>query len=306
MAQVTQALTPAAVAKLTTMQLRARAIVEGHFSGQHRSPYRGASVEFADHREYTPGDETRHIDWKVYGRRDRFFVKEYDAETNLNVHLMVDVSGSMNYGAPVRKLEYAAYLAAGLAYLATHQRDATGLLLFDHRLRLQLPPHTKPAHLQRIFDSLDALCQGALPPADDDLSRETDLTTALEAATPTITRRGLVVVISDLLDDLDRVLRALAYLRHRGHDVMVLQVMDAEELEFRFRGPALFEDLETGQRLAAQPEQLRRDYLRALHDFLAQVRDGCRKLAIDQELLNTSRPFDQALTAYLGRRNRAR
>lgn len=296
MVQVRSSLTPEAIAKLSSMELRARAIVEGHFSGQHRSPYRGASVEFADHREYTPGDETRHIDWKVYARRDRLFVKEFDAETNLNVHLLVDVSRSMDYGAAIRKLDYAAYLAAGLAYLATRQRDATGLILFDSEVRVELPPQTKPAHLQRVFDALEAATPG----------KDTNIAGALEAAAQSIKRRGIVVLISDLLDEIDPLLRALGYFRHRGHDVVVLQVMDPTELQFDFRGLTLFEDLESGERLLTQPSQVRAEYLRALREFMAQVRDGCRDRHIDHELLDTNRPFDVALTAYLSRRAQAR
>lgn len=290
------ALTPEALAKLSTMSLRARAIVEGHFAGQHRSPYRGANVEFADHREYSPGDETRHVDWRVYARRDRLFVKEFDAETNLNVYLLVDASGSMNYGAPVRKLQYATYLAAALAYLATRQRDATGLVIFDSAMPVELAPQTKPAHLQRIFDALDQVQAG----------RQTRIAAALELAVPLIRRRGLVVLISDLLDEVEPVLRALGYFRHRGHDVMVLQVLDRTELRFEFTGPTIFEDLETGERLLTDAGEVRAEYLRALQTFTAQVREGCRDRHIDHELLDTSRPFDQALTAYLARRAQIR
>lgn len=296
MPQVRQALTPEAVAKLGSMELRARALVEGHFSGRHKSQYRGASVEFADHREYSHGDETRHIDWKVYGRRDRLFVKQFDAETNLNVHLLLDVSASMDYGSPVRKLDYAAYLTAGLAYLATRQRDAAALVLFDRAVRTHLPPQTKPAHLQRIFDVLQAVQPGA----------ETNTAAALETVAQTVNRRGLVILLSDLLDDPEPILRALGYFRHRGHDVVVMQVMDPTELTFDFRGPTVFVDLETKERMATQPEQVRQEYLRALQSFLGQLKDGCRSRHIDHVLLDTSRPFDAALTAYLGRRAQAR
>lgn len=296
MVEVRAALTAQAAAQLGSMELRARAIVEGHFSGQHQSPYRGASVEFADHREYAPGDETRHVDWKVYGRRDRLFVKEYDAETNLNVHLLVDISRSMDYGAPVPKMHYASYLAAGLAYIATRQRDAPGLALFDEAVRAQLPPQTKPAHLQRIFDTLEAATPGS----------DTNIAGALETVAQGIKRRGLVVLISDLLDEPAPILRALGYFRHRGHDVIVLQTLDPTELHFEFRGLTQFEDLESGERLVAEPAQVRDEYLRALREFLAEVREGCRSRHIDHELIDISRPFSPALTAYLGRRAQAR
>ncbi len=296
MAEVRTALTVEALTKLGSMELRARAMVEGHFSGRHRSRYRGASVEFADHREYNPGDETRHIDWKVYGRRERLFVKQFDAETNLNVHLLVDISRSMDYGSPVRKLDYAAYLAAGLAYLATRQRDAAGLILFDREVRVQMPPQTKPSHLQAIFDTLEGIEPG----------EDTSIAAALETVAQSIKRRGIIVLISDLLDDVEPMLRALSYFRHRGHDVVVLQTMDHSELTFDFRGTTLFEDLETQERLLTEPSRVRRDYLEALKDFETTIRDGCRARYIDHELIDTSRPFDVALTAYLSRRAQAR
>ena len=296
MAKVRTILSPETVMKLSSMELRARAIVEGHLSGQHRSPYRGASVEFADHREYTPGDETRHIDWKVYGRRDRLFVKEFESETNLNVHLLVDVSRSMDYGAPVTKLQYATHLAAALAYLATRQRDATSLCLFDAEVREFLEPQTTATHLRRIFDALDAAHAG----------EDTDIATVLGSVAQSVKRRGLVVLISDLLDEAEPVLRALGYFRHRGHDVAVLQVMDPTELHFSFRGVTQFEDLETGARLTAEPSQARAEYLHALGQFIATIRDGCRERHIDHQLLDTGEPFDAALAAYLGRRARAR
>ncbi len=296
MPHIRRALTPEAIAKLGSMELRARALVEGHFSGRHRSPYRGASVEFADHREYSQGDETRHIDWKVYGRRDRLFVKEFDAETNLNVHLLLDTSRSMDYGGPVRKLDYGAYLAAAIAYLATRQRDATALVLFDTTVREHLPPQSKPAHLQKVFSALDDVRPG----------EDTDVSAALEAVAQSIKRRGLVVLISDLLDDTEPLLRALGYFRHRGHDVVVLHVMDRTELQFDFRGPTVFEDLESKERLFTQPERMRHEYMEALQSFLVQIKDGCRGRHIDHVLLDTTRPFDAALTAYLGRRAQAR
>lgn len=298
-ARVREALTPAAVAKLSTMQLRARAIVEGHYSGQHRSPYRGASVEFADHREYSHGDELRHLDWKVYGRTDRFFVKEYDAETNLSVHFLLDTSRSMDFAGPshspgqsVTKLDYARYLCAGLAYLAIKQRDAAALITFDAQVRERLPALTKRAHLQRIFDTLDAVEPG----------RDTDVAAALEQVAATLKRRGVIVLLSDLLDEPENLLRALGYFRHQGHDVILLHVMTPAERHFDYRGPTLFEDLESGERLLSDAQEIRADYLAALQQFMVALRDGCRQRRIDYQLLDTSRPYDEALTAYLGRR----
>ena len=293
---VREALTPAAIAKLNSMELRARAIVEGHYSGQHRSPYRGASVEFADHREYSHGDELRHLDWKVYARTDRFFIKEYDAETNLSVHLLLDASRSMDFATgALTKLDYARSLCAGLAYLAVRQRDAAGLVTFDLQVRERLPALTKRAHLQRLFDTLDGVTPGG----------ETNIATVLEQIAATVTRRGVIVLVSDLLDEPESVLRALGYFRHRGHDVLVLHVMDPGELRFDFRGPTLFQDIESGERMLSDGGEVRGEYLAALRGFLVELRDGCRHRSIDYALMDTSQPFDQALTAYLAHRQAA-
>lgn len=278
------------------MELRAHAIVEGYYSGQHRSPYRGASVEFADHREYSHGDELRHLDWKVYGRSDRFFVKEYDAETNLTVYLAVDASGSMGYPAQgVSKLACASYLAAGLAYLAHRQRDAVGLVTFDTAVRDDLPPLTQRGHLQRVFETLDGLEPGG----------GTDTAAALERVSTVASRRGLVVLISDLLDEPEPVLRALRHFRHRGHDVIVFQVLDRSELDFDFRGPLLLEDLETGRRLSTDASEVRGDYVAAMRRHLATLKDGCRGQRIDHEVFRADRPFAPVLATYLARRRRA-
>jgi uncharacterized protein (DUF58 family) len=288
-----QAVTAEAVAKLSNMELRARAIVEGHFTGQHASRHHGASVEFVDHREYAPGDEPRHIDWKVYGRTDRLFVKQYQAETNLDLHLLLDVSRSMDFASgEVTKLRYAAFLAAALAYLAVRQRDAVGLFLFDRQVRQALPAMTKRAHLARIFELLDGM-----QPAED-----THITPALEEIAQRIRRRAIVVLVSDLLDDPDDVLRALGYFRHRGHDVIVLQTLDPAELRFDYRGILALEDLETAERLNLDVADVRAGYLSELRHFLAAYKHGCRDRSIDYALLDTTVAFDTAISAYLAQR----
>lgn len=288
-----QALTAEALSRLHSMELRARTIVEGHFSGQHRSHFKGASVEFADHRNYSPGDELRHLDWKLFGRTDRFFVKQYDAETNMNVVLIVDCSGSMGYGSgPVTKLQYATYLAAGLAYLTTQQGDAPGLALVDTGLRRSLAPRTRPAHLTRILHELDQARAGG----------ETSLAAALAETTPGLSRRGIVVLISDLLDEVEAVLRALVYFRHRGHDVIVWHVLDPVEKELPLRGPVIFEDLETGEKLLTEVDDVRRTYLREMAAFCTRLSDGCRAAGIDYAQMTTSDTFYRALSAYLARR----
>ncbi|MBM3473742.1 MAG: DUF58 domain-containing protein [Armatimonadetes bacterium] len=293
MTAIRQAFTPEALAKLSSMELRARAVVEGHYSGQHASAYRGASVEFVDHREYAPGDEPRHIDWRVYGRTDRLYVKQYEAETNLDLHLLLDVSRSMDFASgEVSKLRCATFVAAALAYIATNQRDAVGLFLVDHAVRRHLPAMTSPGHLARLFEVLEAT----------DAGEDTRLTPALEEIAGRLRRRAIIVLLSDLLDEPEDVLRALGYFRHRGHDIIVLQCMDPAELKLAYRGTVAFEDLETSDRLSVEVANVRAAYLAELRRFLTIYRHGCRDRLIDYALLDTSVAFDTALTAYLARR----
>ena len=304
MTQTLEALTPQALARLASMELRARAIVEGHFSGQHRSHYKGASVEFADHRNYSPGDELRHLDWKLYGRTDRFFVKQYDAETNMNVMLVLDVSGSMGYGSgEITKLQYGSYLAAGLAYLTSRQGDAPGLALIADGVVERLMPRTRPAHLRRLWDTLDVARVGAPGPGaheHDDFA----IADGLADVAPLLSRRGIIVLISDLLEPPDRLLRGLRYFRHRGHDVIVLQVLDEAEVNFPFRGAVEFQDLESGRRLRTETGDVRASYLREFARHQEALRDGCRSAGMDYQLMRTDEPFSRALTAYLGHRMR--
>ncbi len=283
------------LAALPSMELRARTIVDGYYSGQHRSPYRGASVEFADHRQYTHGDELRHLDWRLYARSDRFFVKQFEAETNLALYLVVDASASMNYPERgVRKLDCASYLAAALGYLAFRQRDAVGLTVLDDAIRDKLPPRTRRGHLQAVFDRLEATEAGG----------ETALGDVLTQFGATLPRRGLVVLLSDLLDDSEHVLRALSILRRRGNDVIVLQVLDRSELELDLHGPYVLEDLETGERLATDTDAVREEYHSAIRRHVNGLHDGCVRHGIDHELIVTDMPLGRALIAYLARRRR--
>jgi uncharacterized protein (DUF58 family) len=310
------ALDPAALARLASMELRARTMVEGHFSGQHHSHFKGASVEFADHRNYSPGDELRHLDWKLYGRTDRFFVKQYDAETNMSVMLVLDASGSMQYGSgEVTKAQYAAMLAAGLAYLTSRQGDAPGLALLDGGAVVgKLMPRTRPAHLRQLWDMIEepSVGRGPVPRPDGNAAgrgtspRPTEdnvtLADGLAAVAALLTRRGILVLLSDLLEPPDRLLRALRYFRHRGHDVMVLQVLDPAEVNFPFRGAVEFQDLEDGRRLRTETGDIRRAYLEGFQQHQDTLREGCRGAGLDYELMTTQEPFARALTAYLGRR----
>lgn len=295
MASIQEQLGAEALSRLHGMELRARTMVEGHFSGQHHSHFHGASVEFADHRNYSYGDELRHLDWRLFGRTDRYFIKQYDAETNMNVALVVDVSGSMDYGSgAVTKFQYATYLAAGLAYLTSSQNDAPGLALVDDHLRDRLPPRTKPAHLSRLLQVLEDAQPGG----------ETSLAATLAETAAIYTRRGIIVLISDLLDDPERLLRSLIYFRHRGHDVIVLHVLDPAEVSFGFHGPVIFEDLEQGEHLLTETDDIRRAYQHEFSTWQGTLEDGCRKAGMDYALMTTSEPFHRALNAYLGRRAR--
>ncbi len=296
----TRYLKPEAIARLGSMELRARTIVEGFFSGQHKSPFRGASVEFADHREYTPGDDPRHLDWKVYGRTDRLYVKEYDAETNLLVHLVLDASGSMGYPPPtadagrhgLSKLDYASHLAAALAYLAIKQRDMVGLLVFDAEVRTRLAPASSPSHLAALLERLEE----AQPRG------ETRLSHTLQTLALSLKRRGLVILFSDLYDDPEAALRALGHFRHRGHDVAVFHLLSPAEWRLDLRGAVAVEDMETGECVALDADAVRDTYARELSAFVAAYRQGCRDRFVDYVPLDTGTPFELALARFLRRR----
>jgi len=285
------------LAALPSMELRARTFVEGYYSGQHRSPWHGASVEFADHRPYTHGDELRHLDWRLYGRTDRFFVKQFEAETNLAVTLAVDASASMAWPERgVSKLDCACYLAAGLGYLAWRQRDAVGLTVLGDTPSANLPARTRRGHLQNVFDRLEGVRPtGEASPAE-----------ALMALGGALKRRGLVVLLSDLLDEPEAVLRALGLLRGRGHDLIVLQVLDRGELELGLHGPGVIEDMETGERLTTDADELREEYADAIRAHVDLLHDGCVSRGIDHELMVTDRPLGRALSAFLARRRHRR
>jgi uncharacterized protein (DUF58 family) len=287
-------LDPAVIARLGTMELKARTIVEGFLSGLHRSPYKGFSVEFAEYRQYLPGDDLSTLDWKVYARSDRHYVKKFEEETNLDCHLLLDISASMAYrgAAPVSKLEYGSVLAASLAYLMNRQRDATGLIAFDERIVTRLPASARPGHLHSILLALEQLRTGA----------RSDVSRPLHQLAEALTKRSLVVLISDLLDDPANVVRGLKHLRFRGTDVIVLQVLDPNELQFPFRGAARFKDVESAAEIVADPSSVRATYLEALNGLLARYERELRGAGIDFLTLDTSKPLDFALLAYLDTR----
>ncbi len=275
------------------MDLRARHIVEGFLSGMHRSPYFGQSIEFVQHRQYTTGDDLRHIDWKVWAKQDRFFVKQYEEETNMRVSLLVDVSNSMLYGrGPLNKYEYASTAAVSLAYLLLRQQDAVGCMAFDEKQRTAVPLRSKRNHLMSIIQSLDNSA-----PKD-----KTDLYKILAGAAETFPRRGMMVIFSDLLADRPGLIKGIKMLRQRGHDVMVLHIMDDDELDFPFTGSTRFEGLETPDQLTCNPRALRDGYMQALNGFLDEVRLGCVRNTCDYQLIRTSEPLDAALATFLSRR----
>ncbi|TWT87272.1 hypothetical protein Mal64_28100 [Pseudobythopirellula maris] len=297
-------LDPAALAKLKGLRLRAERIVEGYVSGLHRSPYQGFSNEFAEHREYVPGDDLRYVDWRAYGKSDKVYVKQYEEETNLIGYLVLDISESMQYrseasdgsgkggGAPLSKLEYAQTAAAALAYLILHQQDAVGLATFDDQVRRLIRPSSAPSQLNSllaVMEETSAVEKTSAGPIFHELAER-------------LTRRGVVVVLSDLFDDPESLLAGLKHFRHRRHDVIVMHVIDPAELDFPFMHPTKFKGLEQLGELLVEPARLREAYQAEFGAFLDQVASGCRAQGADYVRLRTDQPMDAALTAFLARR----
>ena len=290
-----QFLDPAVVARLGTLELKARTIVEGFLTGLHRSPFKGFSVEFAEYRQYMPGDDLATIDWKVYARSDRHYVKKFEEETNLDCHIMIDVSGSMSYGSRgITKYEYASCLAASLGYLMNRQRDAVGLTAFDERIVTMLPASSRPGHLRALLVTLSRLTLG----------KQTNVSKPLHQLAESLTKRGMVVLISDLLDDPEQVIRGLKHFQFRGTDVIVFQVLDPDELEFPFERPTRFEDLETDDEVMAVPSVVREHYLKAIGGLVDRYRREFGASGIDYHLLTTTEPLEMALLEYLSTRAR--
>lgn len=288
-----KSLLPEVVRRIGRLEIRARYIVEGLLSGMHRSPYYGQSVEFREHREYTTGDDLRHIDWKVWGKQDRLYVKRYEEDTNLRCTLVLDGSASMNFGsADMTKHDYAATAAAAFAYLLLKQGDSVGCVVFDEQIRSEVPLRTQRNHLTRIARALEAV-----EPRD-----KTNIDKVLEHVAKANPRRGMIVVISDLLCDADQLLSGLATLRRIGHDVVVLHVMDDQELDFSFRGPVRFEGMEIDDVIDCNPRALRKGYMEALETFLVRIRKSCAANAVDYSLIRTSEALDAAIMSIITRR----
>ena len=289
-------LDPSSLAKISGLIVRARMIVEGSITGLHRSPFHGSSVEFAEHREYVPGDDIRYIDWKVFGRSDRYYIKQFEEETNLRVQLVLDASESMVYGSgAMSKLDYARTLAASLAYLILGQQDAVGALVFDEKIRAEAPISQSRSHLQ---DLVGVLAQQSGKDA-------TDIGEVLGRVSDRLKRRCLIVLLTDLFDDKDGLVHGLRRLRHAGHDVLVIHVMDPDELNFPFTRMTLFEGLEDYPEQLADPEAVREAYLVEIREFMRELRRDFRNSGIQYQLADCSRAFDEVLRESLVRRARS-
>ncbi len=292
MSSPTRFLDPVALSRISNLELLARTVVDGFIAGLHRSPYLGYSVDFAEHRPYTPGDDVRRIDWRVFGRTDRLFVKEFEADTNANLSVLFDVSGSMHYGSgPITKAEYGRYLAACLTYFSRQQRDRVGIVTFDDDIIEYVPPSAK--HLDVVLHTIDRI---------QPREREGGFERPLNKIAKMLMRRSLLVVISDLYEDPDVIIRALAHLHHKGNDVIVFHLLDPAEVEFPFEEAAQFQDLESGERMPVVPEKLREEYRRHLEAHLDTLKRRMVQNEIDYCFVQTSQPLDHALFEYLSRR----
>jgi uncharacterized protein (DUF58 family) len=281
---------PRVLARMKNLSLRARSVVDGVMVGIHPSRAKGFSSEFEGHREYSPGDEVQHIDWKAYGKFDRYFIKEYQETTHLRAYLVLDTSGSMGYASDgVSKFDYGATLAASLSYLLLKQQDAVGLILFSRRIERMIPPKAVPGHFWAILKALE----------EGHPEGETSGGEVLQELAGSLKRRGLIILISDLLDDPEKVLRGLKQIRSRGSDVLVFHLLDHDELEFPFDQPAVFKDMEEDLRLPADPQVIRAAYLRTLRALLQKYEKTCASYLIDYHLFPTSVGLDKALTRYL-------
>lgn len=289
-------LDPESLSKLKGLDLIAKLVVEGFLTGLHKSPYHGFSVEFAEHRPYMPGDPLKHVDWKLYGKSDRFYTKRYEQETNLRSHILLDVSASMGYASEgrVTKFQYASYLGASLAYLMLMQQDAVGLLTFKNSIEKMIPARANSAHLKLLLAELEK----AKP------SSTTEMSTALNQMAERIQRRGLVILISDLMDEPERVMEALKHFRYRDHEVVVFHVLDPFEIDFPFKEESSFVDLETGDELMTHPWEIATEYKRRFEEWQAKYKRMCLESRIEYEPLSTKTPYDRALLRYLEKRKK--
>jgi uncharacterized protein (DUF58 family) len=289
-------LKPDVIRQVERLDLRARFIIEGFLSGLHRSPFQGFSSEFSEHRKYEPGDDIQYIDWNVFARTDRYYVKKYEAETNLTGYLVMDLSASMNYTLEqeLTKFEYGVCLAAALAHLMIHQSDSVGLVTFDQKLRLSMPPSSRRGQLGKILATLSRL----------EPTGETDIASSLQQVASLVKHKSLVMLFSDLLADPDPIIEALHRLRYQGNDVIVFHILDAAEVRFPFRGMTDFRDTETDHRVVVDADGVREDYLKVLEEFRSNLETESAQAGIDFVPIDTGMPFDRALVEYLQKRTR--
>lgn len=288
-------LRPETVALLNSMSLRARLVVEGYIIGHHRSPYHGFSVEFAEHRSYGPGDEIKHIDWKLFGKTDRLYVKRYEEETNLRAHIILDTSKSMLYSsAEVSKLSYANSLAASLSYLMINQQDAVGIAKFSDKIDTFIPPKARPSHLNLILSQLD----------DKDSGNDTQIGMVLHELADRIKKRGMVILISDLLDKPENNMKGLKHFRHQNQEVIVFHIQDRKESEFDFDTRTKFFDMETGEEIVTEPWHIRSNYNELISKLESNYKSNCRENLIDYVPLFTDQSLDIGITEYLIKRSK--
>jgi uncharacterized protein (DUF58 family) len=287
-------LEPEALARVKNLSMVARGVVEGSMTGLHASPYKGFSVEFAEHREYTPGDDPRHLDYKMLARTERLYVKQYEEETNMRVQILLDTSGSMGYShaAKITKLDYGSYLTAILSYMMTRQQDAVGLTTFDTEIRLDMPARSSARHFDEMMHQLEAVKP----------DHQTGIAETLHKLANRFKKRCLIVLISDLYDEPEAVMRALHHFRHRRHEVIVFQVFDKAEIDFPFRETVAFYDLESGERIQIDPAYVRDVYVEQVEQFIETYRRGCAESRIDYVMTDTTTPYDFMLSRYLTKR----
>ncbi len=292
----TKYLSPEVVSKLKGMEVKARLVVEGFIAGLHRSPYHGFSVEFAEHRQYMPGDPIRDIDWKVFAKSDRFYIKQYEEETNLKAYILLDCSRSMGFAAEGRldKLTYSQQLAAALSFLMLKQRDAVGMVSFDEKINNYVPPRSAASHLHVLLREMEHI----------QASDKTDIASTLHEMAERIKRRGLIILLSDLLDEPSEIMAGLKHFRHRKHEIIVFHVLDPRERDFAFPLEAIFKDMETGEQINTLPWQVKGDYQKVVGDVISNFARECRMSNIDYVPIDTAMSYDYSLIAFLNKRAR--
>ena len=288
-------LEPETVSRLKSLELKARLVVEGFIIGLHRSPYHGFSVEFAEHRQYMPGDPIRNVDWKVFGKTDRYYVKQFEEETNLKSYIILDCSASMRYTSKkITKFDYARQLAASLAYLMLKQQDAVGLLTYDEKIRRFIPARMARPHLNVLLKEMDSA----------EASEKTDSGSAFHELAERIKRRGLVIIISDLLDDYEKIISGIKHFRHKKHEVIIFRILDPREVDFNFPSEARFKDMETGEIILTNPHQVKEKYREQFSNFTEGLKSELRRALVDFNTFSTAESYDKALFAYLARRSK--